>query len=145
MRKKSILGFIIITLLFISCQKKERDMEFVKQEMTEMGYDGTFREPTGTLEKTAINLVGIDEMLIYESQGNHIVVLQFRSTNEDEIRNRIESVITFVEPYLSPEDMDNINNHKELLDRNSIIHNNMMLVWQTERPEDLVKLIENNF
>lgn len=145
MNKKSVLGFIVITILLISCQKKERDMEFVKQEMTNMGYDGTFREPSGTLETTAINLVGIDEMLIYESAGNHIVVLQFRSTNEEEIRNRIESVITFVEPFLSPEDIDNINNHRELLDENSLIHNNMMLVWQTEKPEDLVTLIEKNF
>lgn len=145
MNKKSVLGFIVITILLISCQKKERDMEFVKQEMTNMGYDGTFREPSGTLETTAINLVGIDEMLIYESAGNHIVVLQFRSTNEEEIRNRIESVITFVEPFLSPEDIDNINNHRELLDENSVIHNNMMLVWQTEKPEDLVTLIEKNF
>lgn len=120
-------------------------MEFVKQEMTSMGYDGTFREPTGALERAAINLVGVDEMLIYESAENHIAVIQFRSTNEEEIRNRIESVITFVEPYLSPEDLNNITNPQELLDKNSVLHNNMMLVWQTEKPEDLVSLIEKNF
>lgn len=145
MKIKSIIIFIAMAITFFSCQKKERDLQYIQQEMIELGYEGTFREPSTSLERAAISLVGIDEMLIYEEIDNHIVILQFKSTNEEEIRNRIESVITFLEPYLSPEDINNITNAKELLDNNTIIHNNIMLAWQSERPENLIYLVERNF
>jgi len=145
--KKTVAIFVFILLMgtLISCQKKEKNMDYIQQEMVRLGYDGKIERPSGTFEKAAMGLLGVEEVIAYNKGTESFAVIMFKNASEEDLRNRMQKIMSFIELYVAGDDYDKLSKSKELIESQSIMHNNMMVVWHYEKPDDIIKLIRKHF
>ncbi len=144
--KKNVLAILFFILLATTaCEKKERDLAFLHQEMLMAGYTGRYEKPEGALQLAALNLVGIEDFIALRSDNNNIVVIEFKKDNEKKLMERVESILGLFEGYLSEEDKKQLTDSKEKLEKQSWQHNNIVLLWENEEPKELERIIRKNF
>ncbi len=144
--KKNVLTILFFILLVnTSCEKKERDLAFLHQEMLMAGYTGRYEKPEGALQLAALSLVGVEDYIALRSEDNNIVVIEFKKDDEKELMERVESIVGLFEGYLSEEDKKQLTDSKEKLEKQSWQHNNIVLIWEHEEPKELEQIIRKNF
>lgn len=144
MKKLSILSFLFI-LLTVSCQQEERNLEFLETEIVKLGYTGKFERPSGNFQKIALEIVGVDDFLAFKGKKDSFVIFQLKNDNEKDVAERFESALSLVEGYIGAEDKKNIADSKEKIREHSFQEGKILLLWEKERPEDIVKVIRRNF
>lgn len=141
-----ILTLLLPAILFFSsCEKKERDFNFLQEKLVEAGYTQRYEKPSGSLQVAALNLFGIDELLAYQGDSNKFVILRFKDTNEEKMKEKIESIFTFIEAYIRDEDRQQLEDSRENLNKQSFIHNDIVLVWEKDKPDGVDRIIRRYF
>lgn len=144
--KKNVLVILFFTLLVnTACEKKERDLAFLHQEMLMAGYTGRYERPEGALQLAALGLVGIEDFIAVRSENNNIVVIEFKKEDEKDMMERVESILGLFEEYLSEEDKKQLSDSKEKLENQSWQHNNIVLIWENEEPKELQQIVRKHF
>ncbi len=134
-----------LSTAFISCHKMPKNMDYIQDEMVRMGYNGKIERPSGTFEKAAMGLMGVEDLMAYNNGMESFAIIKFKNATEEEIDSRIQNIMSFIELYIAGEDYDKLSKTKELIQKQSILHNNIMVVWQYEKPDDVIKLIKKSF
>jgi hypothetical protein len=132
-------------LFFSSCEKKERDFTFLQGKLIEAGYDHRYEKPSGSLQMAALNMFGIDDLLAYKGEANSFVIIRFKDTNEEKMKEKIETIFTFIEAYIRDEDRQQLEDSRENINKQSFIHNDIVLVWEKEKPDGVDRIIRRYF
>ncbi len=143
--RKITLTTLIILLIAVSCKQRERNLEFLEDEIVKMGYTGKFEKPSGGFQRMALELVGVEDFLAFKGDNSSFIIFEMKSGNDKDVIERVESVLSLAEGYISDEDRRNISDSKEKLRAHSFQQGNILLLWENQKPEDLVKVIRRNF
>ncbi|MFW5706877.1 MAG: hypothetical protein ACOCX0_02815 [Bacteroidota bacterium] len=143
--KTSPLIFVFFIFMITGCDQKQTSLDFLEQEMKQIGYEGTFERPKGVIQKTALSLMGVNDVIVFNSPGSTLLIAQLSEGNNKDMTEQLESLLSIAEPYISEKDKDNLHRSKEMIRERSIQHNQIVLMWQDQKPEDLVKLIQRNY
>lgn len=142
---KTTITVLIILLFAVSCKQSEKNLEFLEDEIVKMGYTGKFEKPSGSFQRIALELVGVEDYLAFKGEKSSFIVLEMKPGNDKDVIERVESVLSLAEGYISDEDRENIAESKEKLREHSFQQGNILLLWEDQQPEDLVKVIRRNF
>jgi hypothetical protein len=146
MLKKTL--FITTTLLMLAvmgCKKQDRDFIYLQQQLINSGYTGIYEKPDGQFQKAALGFMGVEDVLAYRNDDYSFAVIKFKSAEDKDLKQRIEPLIALVELYLSEEDRAKLATSLNNLDEKSVQHNNILLVWEKEKPRNAEKLIKKYF
>ncbi len=145
MQNKTLLLITLILITTLSCQRQEKDFAFLEDEIVRLGYTGKIEKPQGSFQKAALNLVGVDDFLALDGETHKFAIFKLKTDNEKDVLDKIESVLNFVDEYISEEDKKEVARSKEMLKEQSFQHGKILIIWQDEEPVDMVKLIKKSF
>jgi hypothetical protein len=145
MKKKLLFLVLPIFLIFFSCAQKERNFASLQDKLIEAGYEGRFQKPENAFEKTAISLLGVKEVLSFKGTDNSFIIVQFKDSNDKDLMERVESLLSLIDGYLSEEDKKELLDSKDKLETHSIQHNDIAVIWENEKPGDAIRIIKRNF
>ncbi len=143
MRKNVTL--ILLLLLAVSCKQREKNLEFLEEKIVQLGYTGEFGKPAGGFQRMALGLLGVDDFIAFKGEEFSFLIFELKSDKEKDVIERLESVLSLVDNYIRDEDRKNIADSKELLREQSFQHGKILLLWENQKPEDLVRVIRRNF
>lgn len=141
---KLILVFLLTCVMLFSCKGRLENLDDLEVEMKTMGYSGDFLRPSNTLIIGAMALFGIHDYLALSNPSNSIAVVKFN--NEDNLTDeKIERILNFVVNNLSGAEKEEVLNNMHRLQDNSIRHGRYMIIWENDRPDDIIKLISDMY
>ncbi|TVQ16936.1 MAG: hypothetical protein EA361_03400 [Bacteroidetes bacterium] len=143
--RKNVTVILLLLLIAVSCKQREKNLEFLEEKIVQLGYTGEFEKPAGGFQRMALGLVGVDNYLAFKGEESSFVIFQLKSDNEKDVIERLESVLSLADKYIREDDRKNIAESKELLREQSFQHGKILLLWENQKPEDLVKVIRRNF
>jgi hypothetical protein len=144
---KNKLLYLVLPILVIcfSCTQKERNFATLQDQLIEAGYEGRFRKPENTFEETALSIIGVKELLSFKGTDNSFIIVQFKDSNDKDLIERVESLLSLIEGYLSEEDKNELLDSKDKLESHSIQHKDIAVIWENEKPGDAIRIIKRNF
>lgn len=144
--KKQLLFLVLfISVTGYACTKKERNFASLQDQLIEAGYEGRFQKPENGFEKTALSLLGVKDLISFKGTDDSYVIIQFNNSSDKDLMERVESLLTLIDGYLSDEDKQELLDSKEKLDSHSIQHNDIAVIWEKEKPRDAIRIITRNF
>ncbi|MEE4178012.1 MAG: hypothetical protein V2I46_10940 [Bacteroides sp.] len=141
---KSLRGFIIFSIVLlsiISCQQEPGNLNSLKERMMANGYAGEYWQPNSKLERMALTLIGVDDLLVYNDDYLNAFVFKIKEGKDP------EKALAELESYVREQVTFNVENgdqSKEVtwqqIKDDAKIRGQYLLLWFGENEEDLLRV-----
>ncbi len=132
-----LIVFVVPFLFFQSCKDEESKLELLQEQLLQNGYDDFFDKP-GRMEKTALNVVGIKDALIYSSDELYVVFIEIDKDKDfDDISQKVLPIIL---NNISQEDMEKVKTMQD----NMVTNEDLAMLYYGELRDDKLSDIFKN-
>ena len=138
---RSLIVFIVLFLSILACQREPGNLNSMKERMLANGYEGTYWQPSSRLEKMALNLIGIEDLLIYNDSTLNAFVFKVKEGKDpqkslDQLESYVKDNVTF-----NIEEGSHGNEITwEQIKKDAKIRGQYLLLWFGENEQDLLRI-----
>jgi hypothetical protein len=136
-----LIVFSLILAGISACQREPGNLNELRSRMEANGYNGNYRQPNGTLEKMALNLIGVDDLLIYNDEQLHAFVFRVKDGKDpreslDEVEGYLRRFVNFSDE----EEKEEMEAKWEQLKKDAKVRGQFLLIWYGDNEEDLLRV-----
>ena len=140
-RLRNLIVFSILFSSIMACQREPGTLNSMKERMLANGYEGTYWQPNSRLEKMALNLIGVDDLLIYNDSTLNAFVFKVKEGKDpqkslDQLESYVKDNVTFNTGETSQE----TEVTWEQIKKDAKIRGQYLLLWFGENEEDLLRI-----
>lgn len=135
-----LIVFSLVIAGILACQREPGNLNTLKERMQAAGYIGEYRQPNGTLEKMALNLIGVNDLLIYNDEQLNAFV--FRVKDGKDPRESLDEVEGYLRRFVNFSDdaeKEEMEAKWEQLKKDAKVRGQFLLVWYGDNEEDLLR------
>jgi hypothetical protein len=140
---KIISKLIIFSLVLagiLACQREPENLNALKEKMQTAGYYGEYHQPNSQLEKMALNLIGVNDLLIYNDDKLHAFVFKVKDGKDpreslDQVEDYVRRFVTFKDDGEEKE----MEETGEKVKNDAKVRGQFLLVWYGDNEEDLLR------
>lgn len=136
-----LIVFSLILAGVSACQREPGNLNELRSRMEANGYIGNYRQPNGTLEKMALNLIGVNDLLIYNDEQLHAFVFRVKDGKDpreslDEVEGYLRRFVNFSDE----EEKEEMEAKWEQLKKDAKVRGQFLLIWYGDNEEDLLRV-----
>ncbi|MBW6497315.1 MAG: hypothetical protein K0B09_02915 [Bacteroidales bacterium] len=137
---RTLIVFSLMLAGFLACQREPGNLNVLKEKMQRAGYSGEYRQPNGTLEKMALNLIGVNDLLIYHDANLKAFVFKVKEGKDP--RESLEQVEDYVRRFVTFKDDGEEKEMEETWEKvknDAKVRGQFLLVWYGDNEEGLLR------
>lgn len=135
-----LIVFSLIMAGILACQREPGNLNTLKERMQAAGYSGEYRQPNGTLEKMALNLISVNDLLIYSDEQLHAFVFRVKDGKDPrESLDEVEEYLRRFVKFSTEEEERDAEQKWEQIKRDAKVRGQFLLVWYGDNEEDLLR------
>lgn len=143
---KSIRNLIVFSFILtgmLACQREPGTLNSLKERMLANGYEGTYWQPGSRLEKMALNLIGVDDLLVYDDENLNAFVFKVREGKDPQ--KSLDQLESYIKDNVTINTGDDGNGNEvtwEQIRKDAKIRGQYILLWFGQNEEDLLRVFQ---
>jgi cobalamin biosynthesis Mg chelatase CobN len=137
---RKLIVFSLVMAGFLACQREPGNLNALKEKMQAAGYSGEYRQPNSTLEKMALNLIGMNDLLIYHDANLKAFVFKVKEGKDP--KEALDQVEDYLRRYVTFSDDGEEKEMEEIWGKvrnDAKVRGQFLLVWYGDNEEDLLR------
>jgi hypothetical protein len=137
---RNIIILIFVVAGTLACQREPGNLNGLKKLMQTAGYKGEYKQPDSKLEKMALNLIGVNDLLIYRDEELHAFVFKVKEGKDpSKTLDDVEGYLRRFVKFSDEEEKDEIEAKWEQLKKDARVRGQYLLIWHGENQENLLR------
>ena len=138
---RSIILLIFIMASLMACQRDPGNLNSLKERMKANNYSGEYWQPSSRLEKMALNLIGVDDLLVYND--DNLKAFIFKVKDGKDPQQALDQLEQYVKDNVTINTGSDGNSNEvswEQIKEDAKIRGQYLLLWFGENEEDLLRV-----
>jgi hypothetical protein len=137
---RNIIILIFVVAGMLACQREPGNLNGLKELMQTAGYKGEYKQPDSTLEKMALNLIGVNDLLIYRDDELHAFVFKVKDGKDpNKTLDDVEGYLRRFVKFSDDEEKDEMEAKWDQLKKDARVRGQYLLIWHGENQGNLLR------
>ncbi|MDX9941183.1 MAG: hypothetical protein RBS53_03065 [Bacteroidales bacterium] len=138
---KSSILLIFVMAGMIACQQDPGNLNSLKERMMANNYSGDYWQPSSRLEKMALNLIGVDDLLVYNDDNLNAFIFKVKDGKDPQ--QALDQLEQYVKDNITINTGSDGNKNEvswEQIKEDAKVRGQYLLLWFGENEEDLLRV-----
>ena len=138
---KSSILLIFVMAGMIACQQDPGNLISLTERMMAINYSGDYWQPSSRLEKMALNLIGVDDLLVYNDDNLNAFIFKVKDGKDPQ--QALDQLEQYVKDNITINTGSDGNKNEvswEQIKEDAKVRGQYLLLWFGENEEDLLRV-----